>query len=403
MANVQLVPLSSYDWSLGNFELLQWNPTVYCLVASFFAVSLWLALELSVQVYFTFRRHRGLYFWSILVVTLGITLHTIGFILKLLVPGVNVYLSTVLAKVGWICDTTGFAVVLYSRLHLLVDSSRTLKLVLGMIIADAIIFHTPMIVFLMGLSTSSHENWAQYVNPFEYTQVVGFSIQETIISGIYIRKTAKYLKTGYSTQLRKVMTLLITVQVLVVLMDITLIVIDCIGMFTLKAILHPFAYAIKLKIEFAVLNLLLNMVKHDRTIGEFFPPLSNDSSSTSTTTTIRGRQPSNTPTWQWPQFLTFKQRKDTDGLLPLPNINTVIKTMAFNVVWQDSTRNNSRAIVSDDAVLQKPASTILPSKMTKFDSGSTLRGDVSDGGQQNSIEDVERQYLGNFGLHRPPR
>jgi hypothetical protein len=74
MADVHFVPLSSYNWSLGNFDSLQWNPTVFCLVASFFAVSLWLALELSVQVYCTFKRHTGLYFWSILVVACGIAL-----------------------------------------------------------------------------------------------------------------------------------------------------------------------------------------------------------------------------------------------------------------------------------------------------------------------------------------
>ena len=265
MADMHFVPLSSYDWSLGNFDFLQWNPTVYCLVASFFAVSLWLALELTVQVYTTFKRRTGLYFWSILIVACGIVFHTVGLLLKLLVPEANVIFATVLAKVGWVMDTTGFAVVLYSRLHLVVQSQKTLRLVLAMIIVNAVLFHTPIIVFLMGLSI--HKDWNPYVTPFEYTQVVGFSIQETIISYIYILKTTKFLKSGYSNQLRKVTTMLITVQVLVVLMDIALLVIDCIGMFTLKAVLHPFAYGVKLKIEFAVLNLLLNLVKHGGIAG----------------------------------------------------------------------------------------------------------------------------------------
>src|ERR1700751_1166472 len=113
------------------------------------------------------------------------------------------------------------------RGSVLVQSRKTLRLVLAMIIVDAVVFHTPIIVFLLGLSI--RKDWDPYVTPFEYTQVVGFSIQETIISYIYILKTIKFLKSGYSNQLRKVATMLITVQVLVVLMDIALLIIDCIG------------------------------------------------------------------------------------------------------------------------------------------------------------------------------
>jgi hypothetical protein len=112
---------------------------------------------------------------------------TIGLLLKLLVPEVNAIFSTALAKFGWIMDTTGFSVVLYSRLNLVVQSRKTLHLVLTMIIVDAVLFHTPMIIFLMGISI--HKHWDSYVTPFEYTQVAGFSIQETIISYIYVSRS----------------------------------------------------------------------------------------------------------------------------------------------------------------------------------------------------------------------
>ena len=395
MADGQFVPLSSYNWSLGNFDVLQWNPTVYCLVASFFAVSLWLSLELSVQVYCTFKRRTGLYFWSILIVAGGIALHTIGLLLKLLVPSANPIASTVMAKIGWIMDTTGFSVVLYSRLHLVVHNRKTLRLVLVMIIVDAVLFHTPMIVFLMGLSI--HKDWDPYVTPFEYTQVVGFSIQETIISGIYIQKTAKFLKSGYSDKMHKVMTMLIAVQVLVVLMDIALLVIDCIGMFTLKAVLHPFAYGIKLKIEFAVLNLLLNLVRHDSAAGDFFFGASNDGggsgdsdkSSSSSLPTAKSFSP-----WSW-----FRHSPNPRVQDPYIAGNDIQKTLEFDVTWQDEARNNSATLTLP---LQSPPLAAVAPNMTRLDSGSTLRGDLSDKEGEHSIEDVERQYLGSFGLHRRP-
>jgi hypothetical protein len=387
MADMHLVPLSSYDWSLGNFDFLQWNPTVYCLVASFFAVSLWLALELTVQVYTTFKRRTGLYFWSILIVACGIVFHTVGLLLKLLVPEANAIFATVLAKVGWVMDTTGFAVVLYSRLHLVVQSQKTLRLVLAMIIVNAILFHTPIIVFLMGLSI--HKDWNPYVTPFEYTQVVGFSIQETIISYIYILKTTKFLKSGYSNQLRKVTTMLITVQVLVVLMDIALLVIDCIGMFTLKAVLHPFAYGVKLKIEFAVLNLLLNLVKHGGIAGNFFGAPDGDN---------WDKDPASIgkPTARRSWFRNAPDHKDRRSSSTKTNI---MRRLEFDVTWQDTTRSNSATTVLP--LHRPPLATVAPN-MVRLDSGSTLQDSLPEKARDNGMEDVERQYLGNFGFQRRP-
>ena len=103
---MDFVALSDYNWSPGKFEILPVHPIVYPLVASFFAVALWLSLELSVQLYFKFRRHRGLYFWSILAVASGVALHATGLLLKLLVPGANPVVVTIMAKIGWIVGSS---------------------------------------------------------------------------------------------------------------------------------------------------------------------------------------------------------------------------------------------------------------------------------------------------------
>lgn len=285
-------------------------------------------------------------------------------------------------------DTTGFAVVLYSRLHLVVQSRKTLRRVLTMIIVDGVLFHTPMIIFLMGLSI--HKNWDPYVTPFEYTQVVGFSIQETVISCIYIQKTAKFLKSGYSDRLRKMMTMLTAVQVLVVLMDIALLVIDCIGMFTLKAVLHPFAYAIKLKIEFAVLNLLLNLVNHGSTAVEFFEDPSGGGLDTDSVSGLPvGRSPAR---WSWLRNASSRNNRDS-GIAK----GDIRKTIGFDVTWQNPTTSNSATMVLP---LQSPPPAAVTPNMMRLDSDSTLREDWTDKDEENGIEHVERQYLGNFGFHR---
>lgn len=106
----------------------------------------------------------------------------------------------------------------------------------------------------------------------EKIQVVGFSIQETIISLLYIYHASGFLKDVYTRQTHRVMQLLIFAQLVAILFDICLITVDCNNMFTLKVIIHPFAYAIKLKMEFVVLNQLLALIKHGLAPGEFPAP-----------------------------------------------------------------------------------------------------------------------------------
>lgn len=106
----------------------------------------------------------------------------------------------------------------------------------------------------------------------EKIQVVGFSIQETIISLLYIYHASGFLKDVYTRQTYRVMQLLIFAQFMAILLDVCLITVDCNNMFTLKVIVHPFAYAIKLKMEFVVLNQLLALIKHGLAPGEFPAP-----------------------------------------------------------------------------------------------------------------------------------
>jgi hypothetical protein len=272
-SNHQYVPLSDYDWRLTAFGLIPWNATVYCLITSFFSVALWLSLELMVQVWFMFKRHTSLYYWSILITTWGIIGHTVAFTLKLFVPNLNAIGTTFLAKISWVANTTGFSVVLYSRLGLVLRSSSKYSLhraVLMMIIIDAIIFHIPIIVFSFGTSTPAKDMWIPYMEVMERIQVIGFTLQEFCISSIYTYTTASLYKfitpgelsSNQNQQLRNVLVFLILAQTAVFCSDMAMLVVDFLNMFTLKACMHPFVYAVKLKIEFVVLNQLRSLSRN---------------------------------------------------------------------------------------------------------------------------------------------
>ena len=156
---------------------------------------------------------------------------------------------------------TGQAFVLYSRLHLVVRNQRTLRYVLVMIIFDAICLHIPTIVFTYGSNSANANFWTPKFNVMERIQLVGFCLQEFVISTVYILATVRLLGSIYHSMTRKVMLQLITINSLCIGMDIILIGLEFSNNYVGEAAIKPMIYSIKLKLEFAVLNQLMGLTK----------------------------------------------------------------------------------------------------------------------------------------------
>jgi hypothetical protein len=98
----------------------------------------------------------------------------------------------------------------------------------------------------------------------EKIQVTGFCIQEFIISGLYVHATRQILKPGETFQkkrFRRVMRHLIYVNVLVILMDITLLGTEYANLYDIQITFKGTLYSIKLRLEFAILNQLRSIVR----------------------------------------------------------------------------------------------------------------------------------------------
>ncbi|KAI2782978.1 hypothetical protein F4815DRAFT_461486 [Daldinia loculata] len=253
---VPWVPLDEFDWSFARTGPLPWNLTVWCLLAVFTSLPIWMTVELTAWVLYAFERWSGIYFWSVLATTWGLTIRAVGFLLKFCVPQANWILTYVLAEVGWVMMVTGFSIVLWSRLHLVISpGTPILRIVLAMIIIDGFLFHVPTVIFQYFMSNAAtHEKYLPYMNVMERVQVLAFSVQEAIISSIYIWGTMQMFKLSLNAKAKNTLAFLIIVQVAVVLADIPVIVLDYCNYFTLKAVIHSFIYAFKLQIEFVVLN-----------------------------------------------------------------------------------------------------------------------------------------------------
>jgi hypothetical protein len=230
--------------------------------AAFFAISCYNVIEISISIFDYFKRHNSLYFWSMLIATLGILMHSLGEFLRLngLAPNLPMSVVTLL---GWYTMVTGQAIVLYSRLHLVVHDKRKIRWVLIMIITDACIFHIPVTVLFVGTNTANPTHFATGFNFFENVQLTGFCIQETVISGLYIWETARFLRPILrfrSPSERKIIRHLILINILIIILDITILLTQYTNHFYIQHTYKPVVYSIKLKMEFKILNQLLTVV-----------------------------------------------------------------------------------------------------------------------------------------------
>lgn len=249
----------------------QLSDTVLKIVLVFVSVSLYNVVELNFIILATFKRRSGLYFWSFVVATWGIPPYSIGFIIKSLKLACPSWVYVTMIVVGWCCMVTGQSVVLYSRLHIVMRNESRLRLVLGMIITNAIICHIPVAVLVYGANSANPEPFVAPYSVYERVQVTLFFVQETIISALYIHETVALMRTrrggGISGggsgrgSTRWLMTHLIVVNIIIVALDITILALEYASMYGMQTSYKALVYSVKLKLEFSILNRLVEMTQ----------------------------------------------------------------------------------------------------------------------------------------------
>ncbi|KAK6222480.1 integral membrane protein [Colletotrichum tabaci] len=221
------------------------------------------ALEIYVLIFTTFQRRSGRYFWSMLVANTGILLHACGGLGRYLQP-TRTPIPGVFAHVGWYCMVTGQSVVLWSRLHLVVYSRVTIRLVLAMILTSFFCIHVPQTVLFSGVWASSDPRWTERFRVFEKVSLMTFTLQETVITGIFVQAGYRNFKSLFEFKAREARVLLsylVSMFVLVFVLDTGLVVLEYMELFVFQTTSKPIVYSIKLKVEFAVLQKLLVFTK----------------------------------------------------------------------------------------------------------------------------------------------
>jgi hypothetical protein len=236
------------------------------IIAFFPGLAMYNVVELIILILGTFNRFHGLYFWSLIVASIGIIPYSVGFTLKFfsILDGSATWVPIFLLTIGWWPMITGQSVVLWSRLHLVVTGQRgykILKWTKWMIIIDAIVLHIPTTVLTVGSNGRSNtEVFARGYNIMEKVQMIGFFTQEVILSSIYIIETVRILRYSIQGNTKRLMYQLISINILIIIMDLGILVLECASLYMLQITMKAAFYSIKLKLEFAILSRLVQYV-----------------------------------------------------------------------------------------------------------------------------------------------
>ncbi|OJJ62317.1 hypothetical protein ASPSYDRAFT_55215 [Aspergillus sydowii CBS 593.65] len=241
------------------------DPVVPFVLAAFATLVYYNAIELIVLCSATFKRCGSLYFWCLLITSIGLIPHVSGYVLLFFRQDVSQYAAVSLIIIGWICTVTGQSLVLWSRLHFVCHNPRLIKGLLVMIVVNAFLLHTPTTVLLFGTVSSktsslSHTFSVGY-NIMERIQLVGFCIQEIILSGVYVWETAKMLRLRSEAHHRRILAQLLAMNVVMLIIDLVVVIVEYIGFYSVQVMFKPVAYSVKLKLEYAVLGRLVQIAQ----------------------------------------------------------------------------------------------------------------------------------------------
>lgn len=214
------------------------------------------ALELIVLCFTTFKRYGGCYFWSLLISSFAIFPFGLGYLLIIF----NIYnnlFPVAMELIAWVCMVTGQSLVLWSRLHLVVQNPKILRGTLTMIIVDAILFHVPASVLELGAHSNKSELFRPAFSIFERIQLIAFSLQEVVLSVIYSWEAVRLLKLRPRDHYRGTLVQLLVVNLAMIMMDAAVIGVQYSGFFDIHVTLKAMVYSIKLKLEYAILGKLV--------------------------------------------------------------------------------------------------------------------------------------------------
>ncbi|KAH0149061.1 integral membrane protein, partial [Aureobasidium melanogenum] len=234
------------------------NAIIIRAMIAFTAIAWYNAAEIIILVLVVFKRYSGLYFWSLLITAISIIPYQVGAWLKQ-VGEADAMGMIILSSIGWVVMVPGSSLVLYSRLHCITQNRKLLRGILYMIIINAIVLTVPTNVLSLGSNSSKYYLFTFGYSVMEKIQMTVFSLQELVISFIYLVEVRRVLKVIDDGRFRKIMWELGAINIAIIVLDVALLAVEYLGLYQIEVTLKGMCYSIKLKLEFGVLSKLVKI------------------------------------------------------------------------------------------------------------------------------------------------
>ncbi|KAK3389284.1 hypothetical protein B0H63DRAFT_463328 [Podospora didyma] len=254
------------------------------IIAAFTGISWYIGAEINTSLFILFKRRRGLYFWSAALSSWGVVLQPLFIILADYGIWTDLKGSITVVYLTWAVMVIPQSWLLFSRLHLIAYHDELLRWLKVVLLVNSVVFGVTTVVFgIVAQSVNPVQLW--HINlVWDRVQLTVFFVQETGLSLLYIWHTRKYLRDSsllssnpntsrggnsnalYSStrpisETKQVLHHLVYINILVIALDIALLGVQYADMFYLQGAFKPCVYGIKLKVEFEILNRLIEMVR----------------------------------------------------------------------------------------------------------------------------------------------
>ena len=247
-------------YAVAETEPTKWRPGEELAASGFVAINLLLFVDVNIAMWRLFKKRQGLYYWSMMSALIGILIDATGIIVKYFIPHpLHLWpLYTLCLVGGWSIYAPAQLLVLYSRLHLVNQNLGVQRSVLVMVVASVLLLILPTWILAWPAEDPKHSSlWSPRKGFLDRLTQAGFTTIEFAISGIYVWSLFGLLKTKSSVLQRRVMLDLICVTVIGILLDLVVIALVYTNQLGLSHPMQSFSYALKLKLEFVVLNQLM--------------------------------------------------------------------------------------------------------------------------------------------------
>ncbi|KAG6357065.1 hypothetical protein INS49_014942 [Diaporthe citri] len=237
-------------------SIVETNKGLWFALACLAGVGLWNASEIVLVVWWTFKRRRTLYFWSLMLAAFGVIICSVAQVIDFSLGRHNSMLVVVLGSAGWIPMVTGQSLVLYSRLHLLWVDNRIMNFLLTMIIFNGLTMHGGAFTINILARALQTQSLTKAYDIMERTEVTVFFVQEITLSMLYLWRCRHFLRQ-YGRRMESEETAAMKI-------------LEYMGYNYVQIKVKDFIYSFKLKVEIGALNSLRDFVRQFRALDSSF-------------------------------------------------------------------------------------------------------------------------------------